>query len=147
MQTASLESFIISERQSTAQRTAETATVAAAAALGVMSTPMAANKGTTKPRLIAGRDCRWATFDPDPTQFVYVFEVGGSASTGARVSTLTLQVVVAAAAAACARVRRFQQVAVLHLAVFSYYGPNVAALATAMAKGEWPSRCPLSDSS
>mgnify|MGYP001580975421 FL=1 len=110
----------------------ETAALAATAALGVVSAPQAASKGTTLSRILAARECRWAAPEPGPTQFVYALEVGGNTAAGALATTLLLQAVVAAAAA-CAR--RFRHVSVLHLAVLSYYGPNVAALSMALLSG------------
>mgnify|MGYP001618141280 CR=1 FL=1 len=103
----------------------------ATAVLGVVAAPLAANKGTTMSRVLGSRECRYAAPQPEPTQFVYLFNAGGSAVTGALSTTLLLQAGVAGTAAACARARRFAHVSVLHLAVLSYYGPNVAALATA----------------
>ena len=119
------------------QQQVETSAAVATAALAVLASPLAANKGTTMSRVLAGRECRWGAPEPEPTQFVYVFEVGGSVAAGALISTLLLQVVVAAAAAVCARARRFPHATVLHLAVLSYFGPNVAALATAtLSRGD-----------
>ena len=117
------------------QHAVEASAAAASGALGVVASPLAANKGTTMSRIFTNRDCRWAPLEPEPTQFVHVFELGGGAAAGALASTLLLQALVAIAAAACARVRRFSQVFVVHLAVLSYYGPNVAALATAALSG------------
>ena len=113
------------------QQQVEATAAAATAALGVLASPLAANKGTTMSRVLAGRECRWAAPEPEPTQFVYVFDAGGSAAAGGLIWTVLLQAV-AAAAAVCTRTRRFPHVIVLHLATLSYYGPNVAALATVM---------------
>ena len=117
------------------QAVVDASATAATVALGVVTAPLAANKGTTMSRLLAARECRWATPVPEPTQFVYVFELGGTEAAGALASTLPVQAVVAAAAAMCSRARRFPHVAVLHLALLSYYGPNVAALATSALTG------------
>ena len=111
------------------QQQVEAAATGAAAALGVLTSPLNANKGTTMSRVLAVRECRSIAPEPEAIQFVYVFEVGGSAAAGALTSTLLLQTVVAAVATACAS--RFPQASVVHLAALSYYGPNVAALATA----------------
>ena len=108
---------------------------AATAALGVIAAPLAANKGTTMSRVLASRECRWAEPEPEATQFVFVFDLGGNAAAGALASTLLLQAGAAVTAAACARARRFPHAGVLHLATLSYYGPNVAALATASLSG------------
>ena len=117
----------------------ETSALVASAALGVVAAPLAANKGTTMSRVLAGRECRWAEPEPDSTQFVFVFELGGSSAAGALISTVLLQLLMAGAAAVCAKVGCCPHVLVLHLAVLSYYGPNVVALATALLSSGDPS--------
>lgn len=74
---------------------AQRAALIATAAVGVVAAPMAANKRTTLSRILASRECRWVVPEPEPTQFVYVFEVGGDVNVGALVSTVLLQTVVA----------------------------------------------------
>ena len=111
----------------------EASASAAAGALSLVSAPLASNKGTTLSRLIGTRDCRSATAasrdEPDPMQFVYVVELGGSRSAGAIFSTVLLQLGIGAAATASAYTGRLPHIIVVHLAAFSYYGPNVASLA------------------
>lgn len=129
--TAAVPSFDAAARQQAVQSAASVA----GAFVGVLRAPLAANKGTTTARVLTVRDCRRSAASVDlldPTQYVYVFELGGHAHNGALLSTALLQGIVAAAAVAAVHVKRVPSLSVVHLAVLSYYGPNVVALATAV---------------
>ena len=100
-----------------------------------VTAPMAANKGhddRCRASSRAPRGCRWSIPVPEPTQFVLVFDLGGSRVIGSLISTMLVQAAVAATAIAGACWRRFPVIRQLHLAVLSYYGPSVVSLSAAV---------------